>query len=64
MNIGDTVVLREANGAIIPAGVYIVSRLNPDGSFHVGGNTAVWPNRIKRSHDDLAFAEYVKKAMN
>ena len=48
MNIGDTVVLREANGAIIPAGTYIVSRVNPDGSFHVGGNTAVWPTRIKR----------------
>lgn len=64
MQAGDRVTLRAEPGAIVPAGSYTVSRVNPDGSFHVGGNTAVWPNRIKRSHDDLAFAEYVKKAMN
>lgn len=46
MQAGDCVNLRHEAGSIIPAGVYIVSRINSDGSFHVGGNTAVWPRRI------------------
>jgi len=29
-----------------PGGRHTVSRVNPDGSFHVGGNTAVWPRRV------------------
>ena len=33
-------------GCIIPDGEYTVSKVNPDGSFHVGGRTAVWPHRI------------------
>lgn len=46
MQVGDSVNLRHEAGSIIPAGVYIVSRINSDGSFHVGGNTAVWPRRV------------------
>jgi hypothetical protein len=44
--VGDLVVLDDEIDAIIPAGEYIVSSVNPDGSFHVGGNTAVCPCRI------------------
>ena len=40
MQVGDSVNLRHEAGSIISAGVYIVSRINPDGSFHVGDNTA------------------------
>ncbi len=43
---GDTVTLRDEPGCIIPAGRYVVSKVNPDSSFHVGGNTAVWPRRV------------------
>lgn len=46
MKAGDTVNLRDEPGCIIPAGHYVVSRVNQDGSFHVGGNTAVWPRRV------------------
>lgn len=46
MQAGDCVNLRHEPGAIVPAGSYTVSRVNPDGSFHVGGNTAVWPRRV------------------
>lgn len=35
------------DGCIIPDGEYTVSKVNADGSFHVGGKTAVWPERIK-----------------
>lgn len=52
MKIGDHVTLRDEPGAIVPAGSYTVSRVNSDGSFHVGGNTAVWPRRLILS--DLA----------
>lgn len=31
---------------IVPSGRHVVSKVNADGSFHVGGNTAVWPSRI------------------
>lgn len=44
--VGDTVTLGEEFDCIIPPGTYTVSQVNPDGSFHVGGNTAVWPRRI------------------
>jgi hypothetical protein len=44
---GDFVVLAEEDDSIVPAGTYRVSKVNPDGSFHVGGNTAVWPRRIR-----------------
>lgn len=44
--VGDTVVLDDEIDAIVPTGEYVVSKTNPDGSFHVGGNTAVWPRRI------------------
>lgn len=47
MTVGDRVDLKHEDGAMIPAGSYVVSRVNHDGSFHVGGNTAVWPRRIK-----------------
>ena len=43
---GDRVILGDEEDSIIPAGEYIVSKVNDDGSFHVGGNTAVWPRRI------------------
>ena len=39
--VGDEVTLGHEPDCIIPAGDYIVSAVNPDGSFHVGGNTAV-----------------------
>lgn len=45
-NAGDTVILDDEIDAIVPAGEYVVSSTNPDGSFHVGGNTAVWPRRV------------------
>lgn len=44
--VGDQVTLDDDDDEIIPAGTYIVSQVNDDGSFHVGGNTAVWPHRI------------------
>lgn len=43
---GDFVVLTDEADCIVPAGRHRVSKVNPDGSFHVGGNTAVWPRRI------------------
>lgn len=43
---GQRVVLCHEPGCIVPAGTYTVSKVNPDGSFHVGGNVAVWPRRI------------------
>ncbi|UIS25230.1 hypothetical protein [Erythrobacter phage vB_EliS-L02] len=34
-----------------------MTKVNEDGSFHVGGNTAVWPRRIEaRSHEHVAVA--------
>lgn len=33
-------------GCIVPDGWHVVSAVNQDGSFHVGGNTAIWPRRI------------------
>lgn len=44
--VGDTVILDDEDDAIVPAGKYTVTAVNPDGSFHVGGLTAVWPRRI------------------
>ena len=44
--VGDQVTLDDEDDAIIPSGSHVVSKVNPDGSFHVGGNTAVWPRRI------------------
>ena len=35
-------------GCIIPDGEHVVSKVNDDGSFHVGGRTAVWPARVER----------------
>jgi len=46
MTPGQRVTLRDEAGSIIPAGEYTVSKVNADGSFHVGGNTAVWPRRV------------------
>jgi hypothetical protein len=47
LKVGQQVTLRMAeDGETIPAGTYRVSKINADGSFHVGGNTAVWPGRI------------------
>jgi len=48
MSVGDKVILIEEEDSIIPAGEYTVSKINGNGSFHVGGNTAVWPRRIKK----------------
>lgn len=36
-------------GCIIPDGWHVVSDVNEDGSFHVGGRTAVWPHRIRET---------------
>ena len=47
MKPGDHVTLRAEAGSVVPAGRHTVSRVNPDGSFHVGGNTAVWPARVE-----------------
>lgn len=48
MSVGDKVVLKEEVDSIIPAGEYTVSKINQDGSFHVGGNTAVFPRRLQK----------------
>lgn len=45
--VGQWVWLRDEEGCAIPAGRHRVSKVNRDGSFHVGGNTAVWPRRIE-----------------
>lgn len=47
MKPGDRVILQDEVDCIIPQGEYVVSKINSDGSFHVGGRTAVWPRRIK-----------------
>ena len=44
--VGDQVTLDDEEDCIIPTGTYTVSKVNENGSFHVGGNTAVWPRRI------------------
>lgn len=44
--VGDRVLLDDEADCIVPAGEYIVSSVNPDGSFCVGGSTSVWPRRI------------------
>lgn len=46
MKPGDRVLLRHEPDCIVESGCYTVSRVNADGSFHVGGNTAVWPHRV------------------
>lgn len=46
LQVGQAVTLADEDDAIVPAGHHIVSKINQDGSFHVGGNTAVWPRRI------------------
>lgn len=46
VNPGDTVLLTDEPGCIIPAGWHRVSHVNPDGTFRVGGNTAVMPERV------------------
>lgn len=44
---GDRVTLKGfCPGCIVPDGEHVVSKVNVNGSFHVGGNTAVWPDRI------------------
>lgn len=48
VKVGQIVSLRDETDCIIPAGTYHVSKVNADGSFHVGGNTSVWPRRIIR----------------
>lgn len=48
MKVGDLVRLIDEPDCIIPAGDYRVSKINDDGSFHVGGNVAVWPRRIAK----------------
>lgn len=45
-SVGLTVVLGDEEGSIVPAGTYQISALNDNGSFHVGGNVAVWPRRV------------------
>lgn len=46
IRVGDTVTLKDEPDCIVPPGKYRVSKVNPDGSFHCGGNTAVWPRRV------------------
>lgn len=51
--VGYFVDLEYAEDSIVPAGRYRVSKINDDGSFHVGGNTAVWPSRIVARYPNL-----------
>lgn len=44
--VGDHVTLDDEEDCTVPPGTYQVSKVNENGSFHVGGNTAVWPRRI------------------
>lgn len=48
IKVGHKVRLIGEADSVIPAGTYLVSKVNADGSFHVGGNTAVWPRRVIR----------------
>lgn len=52
--VGYFVDLEYAEDSIVPAGRYRVSKVNEDGSFHVGGRTAVWPERIVARYPRLA----------
>lgn len=47
VKIGSIVHLRHEDDCIVPPGSHVVSKINPDGSFHVGGRTAVWPRRVE-----------------
>lgn len=50
MQEGDQVKLHGfTDGCTIPDGWHTVSKVNENGSFHVGGRTAVWPERIKET---------------
>lgn len=51
--VGYFVDLAYEDDCIVPAGRYRVSKVNPDGSFHVGGKTAVWPRRITARYPQL-----------
>jgi len=44
--VGDLVYLADEPDCFVPEGEYVVSQVNDDGSFHVGGTTAIWPRRI------------------
>ncbi len=46
LKVGTRVTLSHEPDCIVPEGQYLVTKANPDGSFHVGGLTAVWPRRI------------------
>lgn len=54
IEVGDRVVLEDEEGCIVPAGEYTVSKKNEDGSFHVGGRTAVWPRRVSSVYRKVA----------
>lgn len=59
--VGDIVVLSHEEDSIVPAGEYEVTKVNEDGSFHVGGNTAVWPRRVTALvHDHLGIGLYYR----
>ena len=47
VKVGDKVILKKEEDSIVPSGEHRVSSVNEDGSFHVGGNTAVWSTRIE-----------------
>lgn len=44
--VGTNVRLAPEDDMLVPPGWYTVSSINDNGSFHVGGNIAVWPRRI------------------
>lgn len=44
--VNSVVTLNDETDCIIPAGEYIVTKVNENGSFHVGGNTVIWPKRV------------------
>lgn len=46
MQVGDRIILNDEPDCIVPAGEYTVSFVDKDGSFRVGGNTAIWPRRV------------------
>ena len=50
LEVGSSVILHGFDcppATIIPDGKYTISKVNDDGTFHVGGNTAVQPSRVK-----------------
>lgn len=50
---GKAVLLKDEWDCIVHPGWHIITSVNEDGSFHVGGNTAVWPRRVAQVADTI-----------